>query len=259
DGTVGDQLVDLGGGQPGQHLALLVHQAGDVGQQHQLLGAQRLGHLAGHQVGVDVVGGAVRAHADRRDHRNEVALHQHVQQVGIHADHLADLADVDDFRLGHFRGLPGHGQLAGADQLGVLAGQADGLAAVLVDQIDDALVDLTTEDHLHHVHGRGVGDPHAIDEAALDAQALEQVADLRTAAVHDHRVDADRLHQHDVAGEASLELLALHGIAAVLDHQGLAHETTDVGQGLGKDPGYLGGIVTVGHFLSGAPYFRTAG
>ena len=88
DGAVGDQAVDLGGGQSGQHLALLVEQAGGVGQQHQLLGLQRLGHLAGHQIGVDVVGLAVRPDADRRDHRDEVAGHQHVQQVDIDARRL---------------------------------------------------------------------------------------------------------------------------------------------------------------------------
>ncbi|MNE71691.1 hypothetical protein D3C80_1675870 [compost metagenome] len=80
---------------------------------------------------------------------------------------------------------------------------------------------------------------------ALDAQALEQVADLRAAAVHHHRVDADRLHQHDIAGEAGLQLVAFHGVAAVLDHQGLAAEAADVGQGFGEDLGYLFGSFTI--------------
>ncbi|MCY1174170.1 hypothetical protein D9M73_143590 [compost metagenome] len=153
------------------------------------------------------------------------------------------MADDDDFRRGHFRRLAGDGELLRTNQLGVLAGQADGAAAVTVDQVDDVLVDLAAEDHLHHVHGLRVGDAHAVDEVALDAQALEQVADLRAAAVHHHRVDADRLHQHDIAGEAGLQLVAFHGVAAVLDHQGLAAEAADVGQGFGKDSGYLGGVV----------------
>src|SRR5690606_38885617 len=206
DGAVGDQFVHLLGGQAGQDFALLVHQAGDIGQQHQLFGFQRFGHLAGHQIGVDVVGLAVRSHADRRDHRNEVALDQHFQQIGVDPDHFADMADIDDFRLGHLRGLAGHGELLGANQLGILAGQADGTAAVAVDQVDDVLVDLATEDHFHYIHGLCVGHAHAVDKVALDAQALEQIADLRAAAMHYHRIDADRLHQHDVAGEAFLEL-----------------------------------------------------
>ncbi len=191
---------------------------------------------------------SVAAHADRRDHRNEVALDQHVQQSDVDPGDFAHMADVDDLRLGHLRGLAGHGELLRADQLGVLAGQADGAAAVAVDQVDDVLVHLAAEDHLHHVHGRRVGDAHAVDEVALDRQALEQVADLRAAAMHHHRVDADRFHQHHVAGEAGLQLLALHGVAAVLDHQRLADEAADVGQGLGKDLGNLGGVIaTQGH------------
>nr|GFD60544.1 hypothetical protein [Tanacetum cinerariifolium] len=80
------------------------------------------------------------------------------------------------------RRLPRGVQLARTDQLGILAGQADGTAAVTVDQVDDVLVDLATEDHLHHVHGLRIGDAHAVDEVAFDVQALEQVADLRAAA-----------------------------------------------------------------------------
>lgn len=66
--------------------------------------------------------------------------------------------------------------------------------------------------------------------------------------MHDHRVDAHGLHQHDVTGEAGLELLALHRVAAVLDHQGLADETADVWQCFGQNLGYMGsGIAIEGH------------
>ncbi|MNP08124.1 hypothetical protein D3C76_1001810 [compost metagenome] len=158
------------------------------------------------------------------------------------------MADVDDFRGGHLGRLAADGQLAGADQLRILAGQADGAAAVAVDQVDDVLVDLATQHHLHHVHGRRVGDAHAVDEVAFDRQALEQVADLRATTVDHHRVDAHSLHQHDVAGEAGLELLALHRVAAVLDHQGLADKAADVRQCFGQNLGYMGsGIAIEGH------------
>ena len=52
----------------------------------------------------------------------------------------------------------------------VLAGQADRLAAVLVDEADDVLVDLAAQHHLDDVHGLVVGDAHALDELALLAQ-----------------------------------------------------------------------------------------
>jgi hypothetical protein len=60
--------------QAGEQLALLVEHARGVGQQHQLLGLEHLGELAGDHVGVDVVGLAVLADADRGDHRDEGAL-----------------------------------------------------------------------------------------------------------------------------------------------------------------------------------------
>src|SRR5690606_33044379 len=143
--------------------------------------------------------------------------------------HLTHIADVD--LLARIRGIrPAHGHLPGPDQVAVLAGQADRATALAVDQIDDFLVDRAAEHHLHHVHGLGIGHPHAGDEAALLADPLQQLADLRPAAVHHHRIHADQLHQHDVAREAVLEVLLGHGVAAVLDDHGLAAETLDIGQ-----------------------------
>ena len=79
------------------------------------------------------------------------------------------------------------------------------MAAVAVDQADDLLVGLADEHHLDDVHGRPVGDPHAAHETRLDAELLQHRADLRAAAVHDHRVQADELQQHDVLREAVLQ------------------------------------------------------
>ena len=66
---------------------------------------------------------------------------------------------------------------------------------------------------------------------------LHQVADLRTAAVHDDRTHADRAHEHDVLGEQLGRLAARHRspsdrVAAVLDDDGLAPEPADVGKRL---------------------------
>lgn len=117
-----------------------------------------------------------------------------------------------------------------------------------VDQVDDVLVHLAAEDHLHHVHGLRVSNAHAIDEVTLDRQALEQIADLRAATVHNYRVDPDSFHQHDVAGKAGFQLLAFHGIAAVLDHQRLADVASNVRQRFGQDLGGIGsGFAFEGH------------
>src|SRR5690606_34905648 len=179
DGAVSNQLIDLGGGQAGEHLACLVHQASDVGQQHELLGAQGLGDLAGHQVGIDVVGGAVVADADGRDHRDEIIRDQPVDQLDVDLTDFPHLPHVNDLRLVGAGRAAGDLELARPVQVGVLAGQAQGLAAVLVDQVGNVLVHLATEDHLHHIHGRAVGHAHAFYELAVDVQPLEQVGNLR--------------------------------------------------------------------------------
>src|SRR5690606_31954713 len=104
DGAIGDQLVDLGGAQAGDHVALLVHQAGDVGEQHQFLGLQRFGRLAGNKIGIDVVGLAILAHTDGGDDRDEIVGNQPVDQVDVDLGDFTHVADVDDLRLVHARG-----------------------------------------------------------------------------------------------------------------------------------------------------------
>lgn len=86
-----------------------------------------------------------------------------------------------------------------------LARQADRLAAGLVDQVDDILVDLATEYHFSNFHGFGVGDTHALNELAFLANAGQQVLDLRSTAMNYHYVHADQFEQDDIAREALFE------------------------------------------------------
>ena len=65
----------------------------------------------------------------------------------------------------------------------------------------DLPVHLADERHAHDVDGLGVGDAQAVDELGHLAEALHQVADLRTPAVHDDGLDADEVHEHDVLRE----------------------------------------------------------
>src|SRR3546814_4706381 len=60
-------------------------------------------------------------------------------------------------------------------------------------------------------------------------------ADLRSAAVDDDRIDADLLQQHDIAREPGRQRLVAHGVAAVLDDEGLAAVAAPIGQRLGQD------------------------
>ena len=100
----------------------------DVGEHEQLLGAQRDGQRGGGGVGVDVVDLAVLVGGDAGDHRDPAGLDQVEHGLGPDLGDLADQAEVDLLAVDD-----GVGGLGG-EQAGVLAGQADGERAVLVDQ-----------------------------------------------------------------------------------------------------------------------------
>ena len=73
NGAVGNQIVYVFYRQAGQQFALLIQNAGGIGQQNQFLGFQNFGHFARYQIGIDVIGMAVFADPDRRNDRNEIA------------------------------------------------------------------------------------------------------------------------------------------------------------------------------------------
>ena len=128
----------------------------------------------------------------------------------------------------------GSSQLACADQLAVLARQADGEPARLVYGADHLFVDRAGEDHFDDVDGGLVGHPQAVDELALDLQPFKHLADLRAAPVDHDRIDADLAQQHDVAGEQYRQIGVAHGMSAELDDEGFARVFTEEGQCLGK-------------------------
>ena len=158
--------------------------------------------------------------------------------AGIDRLDFADLADVEVLaRIVAIR----HQHLARVDQAAVLAGQTDRLAAEVVDQRDDVLLHFAAEHPFDDFHRLFVGDAHALNEGALLADFLQRLVDLRTAAVHDDRIDADQFQQDHVAREALLEALFGHGVAAVFDDHGLTVILANVRQRLGQDFSLQGG------------------
>ena len=168
--------------------SLVPPDAVDVGEVHQLGGPDRLGDGAGGGVGVDVVGLPGGVAADGGHHRDEVLGQQPVEQVGVDRGDVADEAEL-------------RGRGPGADEAGVLAGDADRQRPVDVDGRDDVPVDLADQHHAGDVEGLGVGDPQAVDELGHLAEPGHQLADLRAAAVDDEGSHPDRAHEHDVGGE----------------------------------------------------------
>ena len=70
---------------------------------------------------------------------------------------------------------------------------------------------------------------------ALKAVDQELAGDLRAAAMDDHRAHAHLLQQDDIGGEGGNQIGIDHGMAAVLDDDGLVEEAPDVGQRLDQD------------------------
>ena len=192
--------------------------AGDVGEEHDLVGAELARDRAGGLVGVDVVGVALAVGADGRDDR-DVVRRDVQQDVDVDLLDLPDEADV----LAARRGLAAHAQ-----QRAVVAAQPDRRLAVAVEAQDDVLVDLADEHHLRDLDRRLVGHAQAAHELDGHLQALHVGRDVGAAAVHDDGVHPDVLQEHDVAREVVDELGIGHRGAAVLDDDRAAVELPDV-------------------------------
>ncbi len=120
----------------------------------------------------------------------------------------------------------------GEDEVHILARNADRAPAERRDPADDFLVDLARKHHLNDLGGRGIGDAQPADEGRFDPELLQHCADLRAAAVHDDRIDADRLQQHDILSEVALRLGVAHRMTAIFDHESLAGITLKIGTAL---------------------------
>ncbi len=121
--------------------------------------------------------------------------------------------------------------------MGVLAGEADGQRAVLVEQPDEFALHLAGEDHPYDVHRVLGGDAEARLELADDAVPVEGGADLRAAAVDHDGPQAGVPQEHDVLRESGLQFVVDHGVAAELDDDGLAVVAGEPGQRLDEDLG----------------------
>jgi hypothetical protein len=99
---------------------------------------------------------------------------------------------------------------------------------VAVDQQHDVLVDLADEHHLRDLDRLLIRNAQPVDELHRQLEPLHVARDLRSAAVHDHRIHPDVLEQHHVTRKLLLEPRVGHRRAAVLDHDRLAVKLADV-------------------------------
>jgi hypothetical protein len=204
--AVGDQLIDTSRGQAREHLALGIHEARDIGQEHQLLRLHDLRQGAGDQIGVDVVGVALLVHTDRCDHRDEIAAQDDVENFAVDLTHLADLADVDDFRgVG-----PGAWRVALMRRARI---RRPSLPVMPMARPPARLIEATIS--LLTLPPSTISTTSMVCESVTRMpstnslrcpELLQQAADLRPPAVDHDRVHSHEFHQHDVAGEALVQL-----------------------------------------------------
>src|SRR5699024_3248074 len=158
-------------------------------------------HLARHDVRIDVVGGAVVAIANGRDHRDELVFLQGPNDSRFDTGNIAHETDVKPLArvVGVFKHF-----FSCLNEAAVFASQANRLAARFIDHHHDILLDLATQDPFNHFHGFGVGHAHALDKTAFLAHALKGAVDLRATTMHDHGVETHQAQQHDVVGKMTL-------------------------------------------------------
>jgi hypothetical protein len=138
------------------------------------------------------------------------------------------------------------------DHVAVLAAKTDRAPAFGVDRADDLLVDRSGQDHFNDFHRRLVGDPETAGEVRFDAELLQHHADLRPAAMHNHRIDAGLLQKHHVLGEVARLVFIAHRVTAVLHDDDRVVVAQHVRQRLHQDFGLLlrSGVEGLGHWGS---------
>ena len=195
-------------------------QAVDIRENDQFACTNGGGQCSGGGIGVHVehFGGVVLVRRHGGDDRDTAGVHQVLHGGGVHAHHVADQSDIGGLAVDD--GMTLHG----GEQAAVLAGQAHCERAVRVDQPHQFTGHLAGKHHAHHVHGVRRGHTQAAFEFGFDAQRLEHLGDLRAATMHDDRVQTHLPQEHHVFGEARLEMLVDHGVAAVFDDDALAGE-----------------------------------
>jgi len=135
----------------------------------------------------------------------------------------------------------------GLDEPPVDAGDAHGLAALHLQEVDQALVDFACQDHLYDVGGLLIGHAQAVHELGFLAHFGHKVRDLRSASVHQHDLHAHQGQEDDVAHDLLFEVLVDHRVAAVFYDDHFVVIILYIGECFGQ---YLGPLCVTDHLFS---------
>ena len=165
-------------------------------------------------------------------------MHSVLDGRGVHVHHFADKTEI------HLLRALGLQRQFFSDEHG-LAVDADGASAEFHDARGDVRIDHAVEHALDDGDRLGIGDAQAVHEARLLSRVAHPLRDGLAAAVDDDGIDANCFEEDDVAQQAVHHGVILHRAAAVFDHEELAAELLDVGQGF--DEGLDAGLDADGH------------
>src|ERR1700722_15727978 len=118
-----------------------------------------------------------------------------------------------------------------SDETGVDARQTDGFDPEFAAYRENAGVDKAIQDHRRYVDGLLIGDAAAVDHLGLDAECSLHAVELRTAAVHEHGLDADLVQDRDLFDERPHGDFIAEDRAARFDDEYLVLVHADVGRG----------------------------
>ncbi len=207
----------------GAFVVQIPHEATYVRQHNELFRTQRSGNFRSSSVGIDIVAlGAVHAVGHRGHHGDHIVGDGVQDGLRLDGGNLAHIAVV----IAVLR------QLFRLNQAAVQAAQAAGLTAMGLKHGHQILVDPAAEHHLDDVHGLGVGVAQAVDESGLLTYLFQHIGNLRTAAMDHHHIDAHQLQQYNIGDHRLPQFFGDHGVAAVLDYNGLLVKFLNIGQGL---------------------------
>src|SRR5690606_15328910 len=100
-----------------------------------------------------------------------------------------------------------------------------------------------SEYHLHNVHGGIICNPMAMFKRRDNAHLGERFADLRSATVDNHDMNADVAKQAHILGKRNFEVLVDHRMASILDDENSPLKPLNVGEGFVEDGGFLNQFV----------------
>ena len=119
--------------------------------------------------------------------------------------------------------------------MSVNAADTDRLGTLLSERSNDFLIGFSDKNHLRNAHCLRIGHTEAILELRRNIHSGKHIADVRSAAVNDNRIDSDELQKSDVIHDGRFELLVDHRVAAILYNDRFARQALNIRERFNQD------------------------